>query len=109
MNDYTNAIKVELMQLTDYDRISEIKNEELNSTILSHLEMSEELISAITNHWNGKGIFKRSKIVNGKHIEEDSYCTRSYVQDVIIRYCQNRAKYKKKFKIQDGMIINSES
>lgn len=39
--------------------------------------------------WNGKDIFKRNKNVNGKDIEEDSYCTRSYVQGVILRYCQD--------------------
>ena len=108
MNSYTNAIKVELMQLTDYDKISEIKNEEFNATILSHLEMSDELISAIKKDWNGKHIFKRSKIVKGKAVKEDSYCIRTYVQEVIMKYCQNRAKYKEKFKLQDGMLLNSE-
>ena len=95
MKTYTDAIKVELMQLDDFNKISEIKNEEFNSSILSHLEMSEELISAITNDWNMKGIF-------------DTRCNRNYVQEVIIKYCQNRTKYKVKFNIQDGMLINSE-
>lgn len=44
MNNYTAAIKAELMQLADYDKIVEIKNAELNSTVLDHLEMSEELV-----------------------------------------------------------------
>lgn len=109
MNSYTNAIKVELMQLSDYGKISEIKKEELKSIILSRLEMSEELISAIKKNWNGKHIFKRSKKINGKEVKEDSYCIRTYVQEVIVKYCQNRAKYKEKFKLQDGMILNGES
>ncbi len=96
MKIYTDAIKVELMQLDDFDKISEIKNEEFNSTILSHLEMGEELIAAVTKDWNTKGIF-------------DTRCNRNYVQEVIIKYCQNRAKYKRKFMIQDGMIINSKN
>lgn len=96
MESYTNAIKAELMQLADYDKISEIRSEKLNSTILSHLEMSEELISTITKDWNGKGIFKHSAKSGEK---KDSYCTRSYVQGIILRYCQNREKYKKKFKL----------
>lgn len=87
MTTYTNAIKTELMQLNNFNKISEIKNEEFNSTILSHLELDEELISAITKHWNTKGIF-------------DTRCNRNYVEEVIIKYCQNRAKYKEKFKIQ---------
>lgn len=108
MNSYSAAIKTELMQLNDFKSISEIKDSELNSTILSHLEMSEELVSDITEDWNGKSIFKRTKIFDEKSTEVYSYCTRKYVQDVILKYCQNRSIYKEKFKIQDGMILNSE-
>ena len=102
MNNYTNAIKTELLQLKDYANIAEIKSHELNSTILSHLEMSEDLVETIKNQWNTAGIFKREK--NGKI--EKSYCTRNYVQEVIIRYCQNRKMFKKKFGIKDGMLLN---
>lgn len=109
MNSYSEAIKTELMQLNDYNSISEIKGSELNATILSHLEMSEELVSAITDDWNGKNIFKRIEENNGESTQVDSYCTRKYVQDVILKYCQNRGKYKEKFSIKDGMILNSES
>ena len=109
MSSYTDAIKVELMQLADYDKISEIKNENFNSTVLSHLEMSDELVSSIKKDWNGKNIFKCRKNVDGKIVIKDSYCIRTYVQEVIIKYCQNREKYLKKFKLQDGMILNSES
>lgn len=100
MNHYTNAIKAELMQLTDYDKIAEIKAQKLNSTILSHLEMSDELVDTIKNKWNESAIFMREK--SGK--VEESYCTRNYVQEVIIRYCQNRTKFKERFDIKDGML-----
>ena len=36
-----------------------IKETELNSTILSHLEMSNDLVDAVKTDWNAKGIFKR--------------------------------------------------
>ena len=37
MSSYTDAIKRELKQLHDYELISEIKDTDLNSTILAHL------------------------------------------------------------------------
>lgn len=40
-----------------------------------------------------------------KQIVVDSYCTRPYVQDVILRYCQNRSIFKTKFAIIDGMLL----
>ena len=104
MNNYTNAIKIELLQLNNYEIIEEIKSYELNSTILSHLEMSEDLVETIKNQWNTSEIFKREK--NGK--VEPSYCTRNYVQEVIIRYCQNRKMFKDKFEIEDGMLANTK-
>ena len=58
MTSYTEAIKRELKQLNDYGQISEIKETELNSTILSHLEMSNDLVDAVKTDWNAKGIFK---------------------------------------------------
>lgn len=101
MNNYTEAIKKELMQLNKYDDIAMIKNQELNSTVLSHLEMSEDLIVAILTKWNGAGIFKKEKDGGVK----ESYCTRNYVQEVVLRYCQNRTMFKEKFNIKDGMLM----
>lgn len=94
MNTYTEAIKKELLQLTQFSQIEQIKHQELNAAILSHLEMSEELVNEVTSAWNRSGIFA-----------PDSYCTRSYVQDVILRYCQNRIKFKELFQLQDGMLL----
>lgn len=54
MTSYTEAIKRELKQLNDYGQISEIKETELNSTILSHLEMSNDLVDAVKTDWNAK-------------------------------------------------------
>lgn len=105
MNNYTNAIRAELMQLTDYNKIAEIKARELNAVVLSHLELSDDFIDSIKNKWNTAGVFKREK----DGIVEDSYCTRNYVQEVIIRYCQNRAFFKKRFHIEDGMLKNIQN
>lgn len=105
MTSYTEAIKRELKQLNDYGQISEIKETELNSTILSHLEMSNDLVDAVKTDWNAKGIFKRIEKEEDKQIVVDSYCTRPYVQDVILRYCQNRSIFKTKFAIIDGMLL----
>lgn len=58
MSSYTDAIKRELKQLHDYELISEIKDTDLNSTILAHLEMSNELVDDIKKDWDKKGIFK---------------------------------------------------
>ena len=82
-----------------------IKETELNSTILSHLEMSNDLVDAVKTDWNAKGIFKRIEKEEDKQIVVDSYCTRPYVQDVILRYCQNRSIFKTKFAIIDGMLL----
>ena len=95
----------QLLQLNDYGQISEIKETELNSTILSHLEMSNDLVDAVKTDWNAKGIFKRIEKEEDKQIVVDSYCTRPYVQDVILRYCQNRSIFKTKFAIIDGMLL----
>lgn len=105
MSSYTDAIKRELKQLHDYELISEIKDTDLNSTILAHLEMSNELVDDIKKDWDKKGIFKRIEETDGVKTEVDSYCTRPYVQDVILRYCQNRSIFKAKFGIQDGMLL----
>lgn len=105
MTIYTEAIKKELKQLNDYEQISEIKDTELNSTILSHLDMSEDLVDAVKNEWNKKGIFKKIEEKEGEKRIVDSYCTRPYVQDVILRYCQNRSIFKTRFGIIDGMLL----
>ena len=49
MNTYTKAIKKELLQLTKFSQIEQIKHQELNSAILSHLEMSEDLVNEVTS------------------------------------------------------------
>lgn len=104
MNNYTEAIKTELMQLKDNKQIAHIKALRLNSTVLSHLELCDELVEEIKENWNKKGIFKREKA----GVIEESYCTRNYVQEVILRYCQNRSALKEEFNIKDGMLKNEE-
>lgn len=97
MENYTQAIKAELMQLTTFERIKEIKEEEFNSTIISHLQLSDELVDTVTKKWN------ESTIVH-KTDGSPSYFTRPYVQEVIIKYCQNRQKYIHAYNLNDGMI-----
>ena len=94
MNNYTNAIKAELKQIKTLEEVKEIKDRNLNSKILSHLELSEELVTEIRQVWTDKKFFN------------DSYCTRNYVREVILRYCQNRFEFKSKFELEDGMILN---
>ena len=98
MNSYTQAIKTELAQLNSFSQIEEIYSEDLNSTILAHLEMSDALISSLKHIWEGKKLFMNK--------DKESYCTRPYVSGVVLRYCQNRKKYKEKFGIKDGMLLN---
>ncbi|WP_286161266.1 helix-turn-helix transcriptional regulator [Clostridium sp. KNHs214] len=107
MNTYTKAIEAELKQLSEFEKIKEIKAQELNATILSHLELSEELVTSIKDAWEEMKLFTREKEDNnGNKIVEESYCTRNYVREIILRYCQNRTYFKTKFEIQDGMILN---
>lgn len=94
MNNYTNAIMSELKQIDSLERIKEIKAKELDSKILSHLELSEKLVTEIKQAWEAKRIFN------------DSYCTRNYVREVILRYCQNRFEFRTKFEINDDMLLN---
>lgn len=99
MNNYTKAIKVELRQLNDFVQIAEIRKAELNSVILAHLELSEGLVSDIQDDWNQKRMFRSadSQSMDGK-------CYKNYVREIIIRYCQNRTKFRDEFDIQDGNL-----
>ena len=97
MNNYTQAIKAELEQLTTFNQIKQIKDEDFNSTILAHLEMTNSLVDTITRKWN-------ASITLFRDDGNPSYFTKPYVQETIIKYCQNRQKYIKIFKLTDGMI-----
>lgn len=106
MNNYTSAVKKELQQLSTFSQIKEIRDKELNSVILSHLEMSEDLVEGIKSEWEQKKIFKKQiKGDDGTTLIEDSYCTRSYVREIILRYCQNRTFFRTKFNIKDGNLF----
>ncbi|MCI2047980.1 MAG: hypothetical protein LKJ90_09755 [Faecalibacterium sp.] len=95
MNKYTAAIKAELSQITDFHSIEEIKSTPLNASVLAHLEMSDDLVNDILQTWEGKNLLK------------DSGFYRSYIRDVILRYCQNRSFLKSKLNLSDGMICGS--
>ena len=94
-DNYTSAVKKELQQLSTFSQIKEIRDKELNSVILSHLEMSEDLVEGIKSEWEQKKIFKKQiKGDDGTTLIEDRYCTRSYVREIILRYCQNRTFFR---------------
>ena len=106
-DNYTSAVKKELQQLSTFSQIKEIRDKELNSVILSHLEMSEDLVEGIKSEWEQKKIFKKQiKGDDGTTLIEDSYCTRSYVREIILRYCQNRTFFRTKFNIKDGNLFD---
>ena len=112
MTNYTNAIKNELIQLNSCDKIAEIKKQDFNATILSHLEMTDTLVYEVQDAWNTAKLFKKmvklqiptTENAKDTYVEVDSYCTKAYVQEVILKYCQNRAKFRAKFNISDGML-----
>ena len=105
-DNYTSAVKKELQQLSTFSQIKEIRDKELNSVILSHLEMSEDLVEGIKSEWEQKKIFKKQiKGDDGTTLIEDRYCTRSYVREIILRYCQNRTFFRTKFNIKDGNLF----
>ena len=62
-DNYTSAVKKELQQLSTFSQIKEIRDKELNSVILSHLEMSEDLVEGIKSEWEQKKIFKKLQLV----------------------------------------------
>ena len=97
MNTYTTAIKIELSQINNFSVIKAIKEMKLNEIVLSHLELGEALVNEVRNAWMQHKLFT---IDDEKH-----YCTRNFVREVIIRYCQNRTSLKKKYNIADGMQI----
>lgn len=102
MNNYTTAIMAELKQLS-YEQISIIKKECLNSTILAHLELSDDFVDKIRKDWLDRKIFEKK---NEKGETEEHSCYRNYVREIIIRFCQNRSKYKEIFKLNDGFLSN---
>lgn len=102
MYNYTIAIKKELSQIKDFSVIEGIKAMELNDTVLPHLVLGEQLVNEIKNAWIDAKLFYIDK--------EEHYCTKNYVREVIIHYCQNRTMLKNKHNIIDGMkMLANES
>ena len=93
MNIYTEAVKRELKALSNFEQIKQIKEKELNSTILAQLELSETLISEVREEWKNKKVLKGG-------------INRPYVIDVIQKYCQNRAHFSELFGIKDGALAS---
>lgn len=95
MNNYTSAIKAELLQIREFAQLQQIKNTPLNATILSHLELSESLVADLREAWMSNKLFETS-------------CYRNYVREIVLRYCQNRKHFRELFGLRDGMLINIE-
>lgn len=93
MKIYTSAIAAELKQIRSFYQLKQIKDTELNSTILSHLELSEDLVTEIQEEWMRNQLFTGS-------------CYRSFVKDIILKYCQNRKQFRELFKLEDGTLKN---
>lgn len=107
MNKYTQAIEEELKQLDDFQKIKAIRDKELNARILPHLKLSEDLVTSIKESWEGKKLFLRESVDDdGQIISKESYATRNYVREIILRYCQNRKHFMGEFSLRDGMISN---
>ncbi len=91
MNDYTKRIREELSKIQDSFIIKTIHDSNLTSAVLPYLDLSEELISSIQGTWNDNHVFYE----NGKK----SVCYAPYVSQTIIKYCQNRDKFKRQYSL----------
>lgn len=92
MDSYNEAIKNELGHLESFSQVKEIHDKELNAVVLAHLKLTDSLVTSVRDSWQAKKLF------------QGSYCTRPYVQDVIVRYCQNRSDFREKFSLGDGYL-----
>lgn len=82
MNHYTKTIVKELSQICDFSVINRIREIELNGKALPDLEIDEVCISEIWSAWDNAKVF---------YIDQERHtCTRSYIREVLLRYCQNR-------------------
>lgn len=95
MNIYTSAIKAELRQISKFEQLKRIKSMDLNNTILSHLELTESLVTDIREEWIQNQLFEKT-------------CYRNFVKEIIIKYCQNRKYFRDLFKLEDGTLKNIE-
>ncbi len=96
MNAYTNAVIMELKQMTNPTWIKEVHDMDYTEKTIEHLELGEEIITSLTTHWNSRGIF-------------DQYCTRPYVCEVLLHYAQNRRKLIIKYGLKDYFLAMAES
>ncbi len=87
MRAYTNCIKKELCQIRDFQTLQSISAMDLDGTVLSHLELSDDLVDEIRYTWLDNQLFRDE---DGKLHD----CTRPYTRGIILRYCQNRSRLK---------------
>lgn len=86
--------------MTDYDKIAEIKTQELNTVILSHLKLSDDLVESIKM----SGIRLRSSGAKKRGL------SRTVTVSAIM--CRKRssviartAHFQEHFNIKDGMVM----
>lgn len=99
-NTYTESIKRELMQIRSFEQIKKIKKAKLNGSLTPRLMLSDEVINDIVTRWNCSNVFDETDEL-GKVISHK--CYRNYVEDVIIKYCQNRHSFREEFDLRYGL------
>lgn len=86
MNTYTEAVINELESVSSHDLIYEIRRSPLEA-VDPQLNLNDSLVDEICKNWDSKGLFDRELFG-----ADNRY--RSYVKDIIIRYSQNRSRFK---------------
>ncbi|MBP5248589.1 MAG: hypothetical protein J6Z46_01130 [Lachnospiraceae bacterium] len=85
MNTYTEAVMKELESVSSHYLIYEIKRAPLRGAE-TELSLNDSLVDDICENWSAKGLFDSDFGTDQRY--------RSYVRDVIIRYSQNRSRFK---------------
>ena len=84
---YMNELLSELKKLKP-DQIIEIHDSEANGISLPNLSITDSFVSELGQEWK-------------KHFENQPNAPyKSYVEQTVIRYAQNRQQWKKKFELK---------
>ena len=86
MNTYTEAVINELESVSSHTLIYEIRRAPLGSDE-NELTLNDSLVDDVCKTWQSKGLFDKDLFTT-----DSKY--RSYVKDIILRYSQNRSKFK---------------
>ena len=86
MNTYTEAVINELESVSSHTLIYEIRRSPLGSGE-TQLTLNDSLVDDVCENWQSKGLFDKDLFG-----ADSRY--RSYVKDIILRYSQNRSRFK---------------